>query len=283
MMMMTTTMMMMVKRRAQSTVASAISVAVAENGVATITLTNSKRHNSFSDATIAELSTALETVKTHPIRPRVLFIKSTGESFSAGADLTWMKRMAGSTREEGINDAMKLARMLKELNTFPALTVALVQGPAYGGGVGLVAACDMAVADVKAKFTLSEVKLGLIPATISPYVVGKIGPHARRYFLTAESFDAHRAKEIGLVHEVVDSGEAGLKLWEEKLVAQVLNNSPNAIIESKRLFFNVSNKSVTDDVIAATANHLADVRMSTECQQGLTAFFNKQKAPWIKQ
>src|SRR3546814_223298 len=179
-----------------------------KQGVARITLTRAEVHNAFNETLIAELTAALDGAAQDP-RVRVVVLAAQGPSFSAGADLNWMRAMAGYSRAENLEDARRLARLMRTLNDMAKPTIALVQGPAYGGGVGLVACCDVAIAVEDAKFCLSEVKLGLIPAVISPYVVATIGESAaRRYFLTAETFSSWEAQRLGLVHEVVARGPA---------------------------------------------------------------------------
>ena len=174
-----------------------------ERGVATLTLNRPERHNAFDDAVIAELDAALAEVSADD-SVRLLVLASEGKSFSAGADLAWMQRMAGYGEAENLADAGALAEMLRKLNDLPQPTIARVQGAAYGGAVGLVSCCDLAVGSSKARFCLSEVKIGLIPATISPYVIAAIGQRAaRRYFMTAETIDAETAQALGLLSEVV--------------------------------------------------------------------------------
>ena len=191
-----------------------------------------------------------------------------------------MKRTTTYTREQNLADAQMLGEMLHKLNTLPMPTVALVQGPSFGGGVGLVSCCDIAVGTTRAKFTLSEVKLGLIPATISPYVVARIGPpQARRYFLTAESFNAETAKDIGLLHEIVDS-EEGLDEWAAKFRQNFVAASPTGVAQSKDLIRAVAGREITSDLIADTARRLCDQRASEEGVEGLTAFFEKRPPSW---
>jgi methylglutaconyl-CoA hydratase len=185
-----------------------VRVSVDEQGWGTLTLDRPKVHNAFSDHVIAQLSDALDEVKRDS-RLRGLFVRSTGKNFCAGGDLEWMRKAAGYSRQENIDDAMALSRMLYKLSSLPVPSVALVQGAAFGGGVGLVAACDIGVGVARSSFMLSEVRLGLIPATISPYVVERIGAQqCKRYFLTAERFDAAKALSMGLLHEVVADEDA---------------------------------------------------------------------------
>src|SRR5271166_5134733 len=195
-------------------------------GVATLTLNRPDRHNAFDDALIAELTNALKRLAGRS-DVRMVVLASTGRSFSAGADLDWMRRMAGYSQDANLADAAALANMLHTLDRLPKPTIALVQGPAYGGGVGLAACCDTVIASERATFCLSEVKLGLTPATISPYVINAMGARwARRYFVSAEVFSAARAQAIGLVHEVV--AETALEETKESLVKALLQGAPGA-------------------------------------------------------
>jgi methylglutaconyl-CoA hydratase len=249
-----------------------------KRGVARITLTRAEMHNAFNEALIAELTAALDGVGRDP-RVRVVILAAQGRSFSAGADLNWMKAMSGYSRAENVEDARRLARLMRTLNSLPKPTVALVQGSAYGGGVGLVACCDIVIAVEEAKFCLSEVKLGLIPAVISPYVVAAIGEAAaRRYFLTAEEFSAWEAQRLGLVHEVVDRG--ALESHGRQTVDALLEGSPEAQRAAKTLVFDVTGRPVDDDLIEATANRIADLRASDEGREGISAFLEKRKPSW---
>ena len=249
-----------------------------KRGVARITLTRAEVHNAFNEVLIAELTAALDGMGQDP-RVRVVVLAAQGRSFSAGADLNWMKAMAGYTRAENVEDARRLARLMRTLNDLPKPTLALVQGPAYGGGVGLVACCDIAVAIEEAKFCLSEVKLGLIPAVISPYVAAKIGAAAaRRYFLTAEAFSAWEAERLGLVHEVVDRN--ALESKGRQIVDALLEGGPVAQEAAKDLIFAVAGSAVDDALIEETAGRIADVRASDEGREGIAAFLEKRRPNW---
>ncbi|MEW5888521.1 MAG: enoyl-CoA hydratase/isomerase family protein [Pseudomonadota bacterium] len=251
-----------------------------DRGVGIVTLNRPDRHNAFDDALIAELTGALEDVR-HDRRVRVVVLSSTGKSFCAGADLNWMKRAAGYSPEESQRDAMNLANLLRSLGEMPKPTVARVQGPAYGGGVGLVAACDIAIATFDAQFALSEVKLGIIPAVISPYVIAAIGERkARRYMLTAERFSAAEGYRIGLLHEIVP-GEEELDEAIGEIVNSLLACSPNAQGECKALIKAVANKPIDDAVVADTAARIARVRASDEGREGMAAFLEKRKPSWV--
>ena len=249
-----------------------------KQGVARITLTRAEVHNAFNEALIAELTAALDGVAQDP-RVRVVVLAAQGPSFSAGADLNWMKAMAAASHAENLEDARRLAHLLRTLNGLPKPTMALVQGPAYGGGVGLVACCDVVVAVEEAKFCLSEVKLGLIPAVISPYVVGTIGEAAaRRYFLTAEAFSSWEAQRLGLVHEVVD--RSGLETRGRQIVDALLQGGPAALHAAKDLVFAVAGRRIDEALIEETAGRIAALRVSEEGREGITAFLEKRRPNW---
>ena len=235
-------------------------------------------HNAFDDALIAELSAALAALAADSAI-RVLLLAGRGKSFSAGADLAWMKHMAGNTAAENEADAQKMAEMLHRLDSLPKPTVALVQGAAMGGGVGLVAACDIAIAAEDAQFAFSEARLGLTPATISPYVIAAIGPRAaRRYFLTAERFDARLALQLGLVSAVVPA--ADLAAAANKLADILCQNSPGAMAEAKRLIADVTGRPIDAALRYETAGRIARQRASAEGREGVAAFLEKRKPNW---
>ncbi len=253
-----------------------------DRGVAIITLNRPERHNAFDDALIAELSDAIDRMAADPA-VRVLVISSTGKSFCAGADLNWMKRAAGYSSEENLRDARALAGMLRRLAHCPKPTVARIQGPAYGGGVGLVACCDVAIATYDAEFSLTEVKLGLIPAVISPHVIAAIGErYARRYMLTAGRFSAAEAYRIGLLHEMV-ADEDSLDEALGEIVDALLKNGPRAIAECKELIQAVAWKPLSDAILDDTAQRITRLRASEEGREGMTAFLEKRKPNWIAQ
>jgi methylglutaconyl-CoA hydratase len=206
-------------------------------------------------------------------------LSGSGRSFCAGADLNWMKRMAGYGEAENVADATALGVLMRTLNDLPKPTVALVQGNAFAGGLGLVAACDIAVAAEDAVFSVSEVKLGLIPSVISPYLVAAIGPRAaRRYFLTAERFSAAEARRLGLVHEVVP--KADLAAAGEKLVSVLIENGPKAMAGSKRLIADVAFHPISDALVGLTARRIAETRASPEGKEGVASFLEKRKPSW---
>lgn len=251
-----------------------------DRGIATITMNNPDKHNAFDDVIIAELTAAFNQV-TNDDSVRVVVLASEGKSFSAGADLNWMKRMASYTHTENLRDSHALAEMLRVLNFISKPTIARVQGAAFGGAVGLVSCCDMAVASPRASFCLSEVKIGLIPATISPYVVAAIGQRAsRRYFATAERFDAATAYLLGLVSEVVETDELDNTI--EQLASQLLTNSPAAVKAAKQLVFDVADRVIDTSLIEDTCTRIADIRVSEEGQEGLSAFLEKRKPAWTQ-
>lgn len=249
-----------------------------QDGVARITLTRGEVHNAFNEALVAELTAALDGAAADA-RVRVVVLAAQGPSFSAGADLNWMKAMAGYSHAENVEDARRLARLMRTLNDLPKPTVALVQGPAYGGGVGLVACCDVAIAVEDAKFCLSEVKLGLIPAVISPYVIAAIGESAaRRYFLTAETFSSWEAQRLGLVHEVVD--RSALDVRSRQLVDALLQGGPLAQCAAKELVSRVTRRPLDGALMEETAERIAEMRVSAEGREGISAFLEKRKPAW---
>ncbi|WP_033067707.1 enoyl-CoA hydratase/isomerase family protein [Thalassospira australica] len=253
---------------------------ITEAGIATITLNRPDIHNAFDDVLIADLTTKIDTLNTDPA-VRVIILTGAGKSFSAGADLNWMKRMAEYSHAENLADSRALAKLMKVLNFSSKPTIALVNGAAFGGGVGLAACCDIVIASDRASFCLSEVKLGLIPAVISPYVVEAIGVNqARRYFLTAERFNAQTAQQIGLVHEVVSGDE--LTARGQEMAKILLANGPDAMHAAKNLIYAVANKPISDAVIDDTAQRIADQRASDEGREGIRAFLEKRPANWSK-
>ncbi|MFQ6017363.1 MAG: enoyl-CoA hydratase/isomerase family protein [Kiloniellaceae bacterium] len=251
-----------------------------DDGIARITLTRPEVHNAFDDTLVGELTAALQGLGSDP-RVRALVLAARGKSFSAGADVKWMQRMAGYTEQENLEDARALAGLMATLNGLAKPTMALVQGPALGGGVGLVACCDIAVAAETASFCFSEVKLGLIPAVIGPYVVAAIGERAaRRYFLTAERFSASEAQRLGLVHEVVP--DEALEDAGRKILKALLSGGPEAQVEAKALILAVANRRPDEALIEDTAARIARRRASDEGREGIAAFLEKRKPKWLK-
>lgn len=248
-------------------------------GVVTLSIHRADIHNAFDDALIAELISALDRV-SHDSTARALVLRSDGKSFSAGADINWMRRMADYSGEENMADAMNLAALMKKLNGLKIPTIARVQGAAFGGGVGLVACCDIAVGSNKALFCLSEVRIGLIPAVISPYVIAAIGERAsRRYFLTAERFDANEALRLNLLHKVVEDNELDSAI--DDLTTHLLKGGTNALAAAKELIFTVSASQNDDELIENTAKQITTVRASDEGKEGLSAFLEKRSPDWI--
>lgn len=253
-------------------------VDVDNRGVGTITLNYPEKHNVFDDTVICELTETLTGLAARP-ELRVLILAAAGKTFCAGGDVSWMKRMARYTYDENLKDAEILATMLKTLNFFPRPTIARVQGAAFGGAVGLVACCDMAVAAVEASFALSEVKIGIMPATISPYVIGAIGQRAaRRYFTTGERFSAETAAALGLVSEVVQAERLDEKI--DDFVKLLSGSSPAAVAAAKKLIFNVASREISEQLIQYTSEEIARIRVSEEGQEGLNAFLEKRTPVW---
>lgn len=257
------------------------SLAIERQGpIGLVTLNRPDRHNAFDDVLIAELTEALRSMEAED-GVRVVVLSGAGKSFSAGADLHWMKRMAGFSKEENQRDAMGLGALMRTLAHLRKPTVARVHGAAYGGGVGLVACCDIAVASQAAKFSLSEVRLGLVPAVISPYVVSAIGERAaRRYFLTGERFDAAEAWRLGLVHEIAPDDDA-LDGKVGDIIEELLQGGPVAQREAKDLIRAVASRPVSSELIQDTAERIARLRSSPEGREGVDAFLGKRRAAWL--
>jgi methylglutaconyl-CoA hydratase len=248
-------------------------------GVLNVTLNRPEVHNAFNDELIAEAIDLFGGLAANT-SARAVVLQGRGANFCAGADLHWMSRMVAYSREENIRDSAQLAKMYALIDECPLPVIGRIQGAAIGGGVGLVAVCDVAVASRDAKFGLSEVKLGILPAVISPYVIGKIGrSHARALFLTGERFDAQRAYDIGLVHRVTDDA-AALEVAVNDTVALIRTSGPEAVRECKKLIAYVSTHEVAD-AIPYTIEAIAARRISEEGQQGMGAFLRKEKAPWL--
>src|SRR5579885_3288305 len=248
-------------------------------GVSTLTLNRAEKHNAFDDAVIAELTAKLKQLDQDDA-VRVVVLTGAGRTFSAGGDLGWMRSMATFSEKENMDDALKLAELMDVLDSMGKPTIAKVNGPAYGGGVGLVACCDIAICTEAAKFALTEVRLGLIPAVISPYVIAAIGERqARRYFLTAEAIEAREAYHMGLVHEVVTPDI--LDETVDMLTANLLKGGPKALLAAKR-FIAEQSSSDRKALKKKTAQLIAELRTSEEGQEGLTAFLEKRNPDWIK-
>ena len=252
---------------------------VTPQGIARLTINRPEVHNAFNADVIEELADTFDDLAKQD-HIRALLLTGAGQSFSAGADLEWMRAAAHYTVEDNYEDARALGTMLHRLYSMPQPTIALVNGAAIGGGVGLVAACDISIASKDAVFAFSEVKLGLIPAVISPYCIAAIGrKNARRFFVTAERFSAMAALGLGLIDEVVD-GPVEMELHVEKTLKQILQNAPNAIAEAKLLIDRVTGVPLDQTIIEQTARLIADRRATDEAKEGTTAFLEKRKPEW---
>jgi methylglutaconyl-CoA hydratase len=249
-----------------------------DTGVTRITLNRPHCHNAFDDQTITEIRHALSAVAERP-DTRALVLESEGKHFSAGADLDWMRRMADYDFGHNMRDAEALAAMLADLYSLPVPTVARVQGAAFGGAVGLVACCDLAIASDRALFSLSEVRIGLVPATISPYVIRAIGARAAlRYSMTGERFDASTAQRLGLVSEVCPADELDSGL--QSLLDALLAGGPEAVMAAKDLIRSVAGRGLDEELIEDTCARIAHIRVSAEGQEGLKAFLEKREPAW---
>ncbi|MEH6808956.1 MAG: enoyl-CoA hydratase-related protein [Hyphomonas oceanitis] len=264
------------------TVYETITLQATQEGLAVVTLNRPDVHNAFNALVIEELRDAFEVISDQETI-RMMILRGNGPSFSAGADLNWMKQAAElHTRDDNEDDAQKLAAMLQALYDMPQMTLALVHGAAMGGGAGLVAACDVAVAMTGTKFRFSEVRLGLTPATISPYVIDAIGPRrARALFVTAETFDAEYAERMGLVHYVV-ADQAGMTAMEEHIANLVFAAAPGAIADAKKLVADVTGEIIDKDLGHETARRIAARRASDEGKEGVAAFLEKRKPSWSR-
>ncbi|MGD9387100.1 MAG: enoyl-CoA hydratase-related protein [Gammaproteobacteria bacterium] len=251
-------------------------------GIATLTLNRPEVHNAFDAALVLRLTELLMDIKERKDL-RAVVLTGAGRSFSAGADLNWMRSMAASSEEENFEDALHLADLMALLNSMPLPTVARVNGHAFGGGVGLLACCDIVLASNEARFALSEVRLGLVPAVISPYVIAAIGErHARRLFLSAETMNAKLARRIGLVHEIAKPNKLDAALADQ--LGMLLRGGPAALRESKQLVATVAGHrlSADDALKRRTAEIIAQLRVSAEGQEGLAAFLEKRKPAWLE-
>ena len=249
-------------------------------GIARITLTQPEIRNAFSDEVIAELTAAFRNAGDRP-DVRAIVLAAEGPAFCAGANLNWMRRMADYSRDENRVDAGLLAEMLRVIYECPKPTIARVQGDVYAGGMGLVACCDMAVAVDTAGFCLSEVKIGLIPATISPYVIRAMGARAsHRYFLTGERFSAQEALRIGYVHEVVEAEQ--LDAVVDGWLKHLLSAGPAAVRACKRLVLDVAEREINEQLVAATVEQIATIRASSEGKEGVQSFLQKRKPAWLQ-
>lgn len=254
---------------------SALLLSTDKRGVASVTLNRPQIRNAFDDALISELTGAFRTLGADD-NVRAVVLTGAGTAFSAGGDINWMKRMAGYDEAQNVADAMGLAEMLRTLNELPKPVVARVNGAAFAGGIGLVACCDIAVAAEEAMFAVSEVRVGLVPATIAPYLVAAIGPRAaRRYCLTGESFSAAEAIRLGLVHKIAPL--PALDEEVEKILSSLLDGGPLSQARAKRMIAEVAGRPVTQALMAHTSRTIAEARASDEGREGLAAFLEKRK------
>lgn len=251
---------------------------ISERGVAKVVINRPDKHNAFDDSMIRALRQAFNQLAADA-SVRVIVLSSNGKHFSAGGDLAWMQRMADFDRDDNLRDAEDLAGMLHDLRQVPQPTIAQVQGAAFGGAVGLVSCCDIAIAASTARFALSEVRIGLIPATIGPYVIAAIGERAaRRFFVTGEAFDAHCALRHGLVSEVVAPED--LDATVTQLCGTLLDNGPQAVRAAKDLITEICGLPANDELIRETCRRIASLRVSDEGQEGLKAFLEKRPPAW---
>ena len=251
-----------------------------KDSVAYVTMNRPEVHNAFDENVIARLAELLDELSGNDNLKVVVFLGK-GKSFSAGADLNWMKRAAAYTEEQNKADALKLARMLHKIYTLPKLTIACVQGMAIGGGLGLLSCCDIVIAEKDAAFGFSEVKLGLVPATIGPYVIAAIGARqARRYFQTGERFNGEVAHRIGLVHEIADRPE-DVEYVLHSILSHVKTCGPKAMKTAKRLCRDLAGRPISEETLADTAACIAQARSGEEAKEGLSAFLEKRKPGWV--
>ena len=258
-----------------------VHISATRAGAVTVTMNRPAKKNAFEEGLISALAEAFDTLAGAE-GVRVVFVRGAGGTFSAGADLDWMRAAVERTEGDNRADAMELAEMLKALRDLPALTVALVEGAAFGGGAGLAAACDMAIATTEAKFSFSEVKLGLIAATISPYVIEAVGPrNARALFATGRLFDAAYAEKVGLVTETV-ADVAALRAAAHRIAGDMLACAPGAVEASKRLVDDIAGRVIDRDLLELTAHRIAAARVGDEGQEGVRAFLERRKPRWAE-
>jgi methylglutaconyl-CoA hydratase len=251
---------------------------ISELGIAKVTLNRPDKHNAFDEALILDLSqTFVELGQNKEVR--LIILKGAGQNFCAGADLGWMQRAAAKSEADNQSDALNLAKMLRNINDCPKPVIGCVQGACLGGGVGLVACCDVVVCAPDALFGLSEVRLGLMPATISPFVISKIGQSsARRYMLSGERFGPEEAKRLGLVHEI----KSGFEAASQPLIDAFLASGPEAISDTKALISDIAHKDITQEILNLTATRIAARRISPEGREGISAFLEKRQPKWVR-
>ena len=267
-----------IKDNKQASVDS-VTLDIDNSGVARVTLNRPEVHNAFDENVIQALINIFTQINSND-NVRVMILQANGKSFSAGADLNWMQKMATYSFDENKQDAQQLAKMLNTLYSINKPTIARVQGAAFGGAVGLVACCDIAVGSKLSKFCLSEVKLGLVPATISPYVIKALGQReAKRLFMTAEVISSRRARRLGLLSETVSEEELDTTI--DAIVKAILKNGPTAVSQAKALANDIADRPINDDLLDYTSEVIAHIRVSDEGQEGLKAFLEKRKANWV--
>ena len=252
-----------------------------DNGVLTLTMNRADVHNAFNTTMISELTSALITANEAD-DVRVVIVTGSGRSFSAGADMNWMRSLVNASQEDNERDALQLAALMRTLNYLSKPTIARINGPAFGGGLGLIAACDITIAVDTALFGLTEARLGLAPAVISPYVIRRIGERfARRYFLTAERFDSQQALSIGLIQQRVTIDDLDNEV--ESVVSELLKGGPDAVITCKELVYAVAghNEETQKTMDEYTSKVIAGLRIMDEGQEGLAAFLEKRKPSWV--
>ncbi len=249
-----------------------------ENGIAWVTLNKAEKYNAFCADTIANLNKIFDQLLTNDV-VRAMVLQGNGKHFSAGADLQWMQNSVTLSFDDNKQDAMALAQALETLNSLPFLTVALVNGNAYGGALGLLCCCDIVACQPTSQFCFSEVKLGLIPATISPYVVAAIGHRqARRYLLSAETISAQRGQEIGLIHDIVTAIDC--EQWLAELLNHSLYNCPDAVVHCKQMLTRLTTMEASSNILEYTCEQLAQRRISDSAQRGIKQFLAGKSPPW---
>ncbi|WCP68860.1 enoyl-CoA hydratase-related protein [Vibrio tubiashii] len=265
-------------RNSRITKKSDVLVHLVENGIAHLALNRPSSANAFNAELISQLIAHLDALSSDT-RVRALILSGNGKHFSAGADIEWMRSMAAKSQQENQLDAFQLATLLDKLDRFPHPSVAVVQGSAFGGALGLVCCCDMVIAHESALFCLSEVKLGLVPATIGPYVIRTIGVrNARRYMLSAEKIDAYTAQSLNIVHQLSNSDQ--LKEQACEWIAPLLKHSPQALVEAKKLCHHCYQAPIDESMKSCTSELIANIRVSPQGQEGLSAFLEKRAPKW---
>lgn len=267
-------------KKSKSLPPDSVLVELFEEGIATVTLNRPQAHNALDEDLISGLTGALRTLEQNP-EVRVVVLAAAGKSFSAGADLKWMQAMGTASPQQNLQDALALAELMRTLGNLSKPTIARVQGAAYGGGVGLIAACDIAIASREATFALSEVRLGLIPAVIGPYVVRAMGPrHARRYFLTGERFDSAEAYRTGLAHDICETEELDGHI--QAAATNLLMGGPKALAAAKKLIADTTGRPLDEELSRDTAARIAALRSSDEGREGVAAFLDRRNPAWVE-